>query len=169
MQSQRIKIEQAENSLYSGTIRNPKELQDLQQDVLSLKKHLVTLEDRLLDAMLEYESAASALDEARAAHAQIEARFAEQSHHLIEEQHTLIHTLERLETERKAAVATIPTSLLEEYHALRNAKRGLAVVIIQDGACSACGTTLTPAQQQIVRSGREITRCPTCGRILFAD
>ena len=30
VQSQRIKIEQAESSLYGGSVRNPKELQDLQ-------------------------------------------------------------------------------------------------------------------------------------------
>ncbi len=169
VQSQRIKLEQAETSLYSGTIRNPKELQDLQKDVISLKKHLVTLEDRLLDAMLACESAAAALDTARAAHAQVEARFNEQSRHLLEEQQTLLHTLERLQAERKAAEASINASLLDEYHALRREKRGLAVVLIRDGACSACGATLTPAQQQVVRSARKILRCPTCGRILFAD
>ena len=43
-QAQRIKIEQAEASLYGGAVRNPKELQDLQHDVASLKKHLATLE-----------------------------------------------------------------------------------------------------------------------------
>ncbi|MCC7511584.1 MAG: hypothetical protein IT296_02925, partial [Anaerolineae bacterium] len=42
-QSQRIKIEQTESSLYSGAVRNPKELQDLQHEAASLKKYLATL------------------------------------------------------------------------------------------------------------------------------
>ena len=38
------KLQQAEASLYGGTVRNPKELQDLQAEVASLKKHLITLD-----------------------------------------------------------------------------------------------------------------------------
>src|ERR1041385_8637896 len=48
VEKQRIKIEQTESSLYGGTVRNPKELQDLQKDIVSLKKHLETLEERQL-------------------------------------------------------------------------------------------------------------------------
>src|SRR5688500_11179968 len=36
---QKAKIEQAEASLYGGRVQNPKELQDLQKDVASLKKY----------------------------------------------------------------------------------------------------------------------------------
>ena len=46
VEKQRIKIEQTESSLYSGRVQNPKELQDLQKDVASLKKYLETLEER---------------------------------------------------------------------------------------------------------------------------
>ena len=56
-QSQRMKIQQAESSLYGGTVRNPKELQDLQADVVSLKKHLASLEDVQLDFMVSLEAA----------------------------------------------------------------------------------------------------------------
>ena len=45
-QAKKIKIEQTEASLYGGGVQNPKELQDLQKDIVSLKKHLVTLEER---------------------------------------------------------------------------------------------------------------------------
>ena len=52
---QSVKIEQTESSLYSGGVKNPKELQDLQMDVVSLKKHLGTLEERELEAMIHAE------------------------------------------------------------------------------------------------------------------
>ena len=47
-EAQKIKIEHTEASLYGGSVHNPKELQDLQRDVASLKKHLTTLEERQL-------------------------------------------------------------------------------------------------------------------------
>ena len=62
--AQQIKIEQAESSLYGGTVHNPKELQDLQNDVAALKRHLATLEERQLEAMLELDDAEQALKEA---------------------------------------------------------------------------------------------------------
>src|SRR5262245_9730557 len=42
--AQRIKLEQAEASLYGGSIKNPKELKDLEKDVDSLKRRLGELE-----------------------------------------------------------------------------------------------------------------------------
>jgi uncharacterized protein len=169
VQSQRIKIEQAESSLYGGAVRNPKELQDLQHDVASLKKHFVTLEDRLLESMLTTESAASFLTEALAALSKVESSLGNQTRHLTDERASLTHNLERLEAERKAASSPVDVKLFEQYESLRRERRGIAVTTVSDGACAACGTTLTPGQQQTARSSAQIARCPTCGRILFAD
>lgn len=169
VQAVRVKIEQAESSLYSGTIRNPKELQDLQLDAASLKKRLAALEDRLLEAMLANEAAASALNEARDAQTRAESRLGDEARRLTAERDSLTRALERLDAERKAASSPLEAGLLEQYETLRRERRGLAVVAIADGACAACGTTLTPAQQQTARSSAQIARCPTCGRILFAD
>ena len=169
VQSQRIKIEQAESSLYGGNIRNPKELQDLQHDVASLKKYLATLEDRLLESMLATEAAAASLTEARGAYAQVESRLGDQTRDLTTERAHLTHNLERLEAERKAAASPVDAKLLEQYESLRRDRRGIAVTTVSDGACAACGASLTPGHQQTARSSAQIARCPTCGRILFAD
>jgi predicted nucleic acid-binding Zn-ribbon protein len=53
--SLRIKIEQCESSLYSGTIKVPKELQDLQNEISSLKKQLGISEENELDLMFRVE------------------------------------------------------------------------------------------------------------------
>lgn len=169
VQSQRIKIEQAESSLYGGAVRNPKELQDLQHDVASLKKYLATLEDRLLEAMLASETAASSLTDARDAYSLVESRLGDQNRDLTTERANTTHNLERLGAERKAAESPLDAKLLDQYDSLRRDRRGLAVTTVSEGACAACGTTLTPGQQQAARSSGQIARCPTCGRILFAD
>lgn len=169
VQSLRIKIEQSESSLYGGSIHIPKELQDLQKDVASLKKHLATLEDRLLECMLAAEAATEQLTEAQAGLVRVEASLGNQNRNLTTESELLSHNLERLDAERKAATVPIDGKLLENYETLRRDKRGIAVATVSDGACAACGTNLTPGYQQTARSSREIFRCPTCGRILFAD
>ena len=57
VQSQRSKIEQSEATLYSGKVKNPKELQDLQNEAEALKRYLTILEDRQLEAMLVLDDA----------------------------------------------------------------------------------------------------------------
>src|SRR5687768_18403957 len=65
VEKQSIKIEQTESSLYGGRVHNPKELQDLQKDVASLKRHLSTLEERELEAMLVAETTEKDLQNAK--------------------------------------------------------------------------------------------------------
>jgi predicted nucleic acid-binding Zn-ribbon protein len=166
---QKVKIEQSESNLYSGNVKNPKELQDLQHEIAALKRHLITLEDRQLDAMLAVETTEQANQAALDNLEQIKSRFAVQNQSLMSEQTHLNKEFERLETERQAALSPLDPGLLAVYEGLRQRKRGLAITTISDGACAACGTTLTPAQLQSARSTSQSYNCPTCGRILFAN
>ena len=166
---QRVKIEQTEASLYSGNVKNPKELQDLQNESASLKRYLGTLEERLLEAMLEEEEAERERQMASREIEKIQARLANQNVTLTKEQSELGKELQRLESERDAALSPLDAKLLQAYGDLREQRRGVAVVEISDGACAACGTTLTPSQRQSARSATQIYNCPTCGRILFAN
>lgn len=164
----RIKIEQAEASLYSGSIKNPKELQDLQKDVTALKKHLATLEERQLESMLLSETATTNLEKAKNDLDLVQARLGNDHKKLIEEQTDLIRQMESLGQEREAALAPIESPLLTVYEDLRKQKRGVAVAEVDDGACAACGTTINAALQQTARSQKQLAHCPSCGRILFA-
>ncbi|NWF65489.1 MAG: hypothetical protein HXY38_14425 [Chloroflexi bacterium] len=164
-----IKIEQTESSLYSGNVKNPKELQDLQKELVSLKKHLGILEERELEAMLLTENTATALNQSQIDLEVVQSRLGSEHKKLLEEQNELIKQLERLGQEREAAAAPIETALLAAYEDLRKQKRGLAVAEVEEDACAACGTTLNAALQQNARSQKRLVHCPSCGRILFAN
>lgn len=169
VEKQRIKIEQAEASLYGGRVQNPKELQDLQKDVASLKRHRETLEERELEAMIAAEDSEKALQTARADLERVQANLKEQNRDLTQESDTLRKRLDRFKSERQAVVTDIASQALGTYEQLRKQKRGLAITTIADNSCEACGTTLTASQQQSARSTSQLFHCPTCGRILFAN
>ncbi len=169
VEKQRSKIEQAEASLYGGKVQNPKELQDLQMDVASLKRHLVTLENRELEAMATLENAEKELQAAKAQLEKMKAGLANQHVDLTRESDSLQKEIERLDSERKAVMSGISQPTVQTYDTLRKQKRGVAITTISESACAACGTTLTPAQQQNARSTSQLFNCPTCGRILFAN
>ncbi len=165
---QQVKIQQAEASLYGGSIHNPKELQDLQADVASLKKQLATLEERQLEAMLRVDETKTTVQTAQLNLEMSQTKFNEQHQHLIEEQSRILPDLETLRSERQAVVSSIAGDLLKAYETLRQQRRGLAVAEVSENACGACGTTLTAALQQSARYATDLVHCPSCGRILYA-
>lgn len=166
--SQREKIDQTEKALYSGSVTNPKELQDLQMEAESLRRHLATLEDRYLEAMVKLESAEEAQLEATETLDVIQQRKARQQSDLTNEKETLIDNLARLDEERQAAVVDVTTEDSALYNELRQRLAGKALALLQDGVCSACGVELARSRQQEVSSGSEVVRCSQCSRILYA-
>ena len=169
VEKQRIKLEQTEASLYGGRVQNPKELQDLQKDVVSLKRHLQTLEERELEAMIAVENTEKDLQITKTELDRVQSNLKEQNRDLTKESESLLKELERLNSERQATVTDIANQALSAYEQLRKQKRGIAITTIADNSCEACGTTLTPSQQQNARSTSQLFHCPTCGRILFAN
>jgi len=165
----RVKIEQVEASLYGGSVKNPKELQDLQKDAASLKKHLAALEERQLEAMLLAESADTELKQAKNNLDLVQAKLGDEHKKLLEERGELTKQDESLGQEREATLAPIESALLAVYEDLRKQKNGVAVTEVEDGACALCGTTINAATQQNARSQKQLAHCPTCGRILFAN
>ena len=163
----RNKMQQAESSLYGGKVHNPKELQDLQADVVSLKKHMTALEGTELSWMEKLEAAEGLSVRARQqlddALSQAEGR----NSRLVEEQSRLRRTRDDLQAEREAASGAVAPKLLEAYEHLRKSRRGVAVAEVRDNACGACGTTLTAALQQSARHAPDLMNCPSCGRILY--
>ncbi len=168
MQAQQIQIQQTDASLYSGSVHNPKELQDLQNDVAALKRHLSTLEERELEAMQGAETTEAALKQAIIGLELIQAKRGNEHHKLIDEQAALSKDLERLSSERQATISAVESQILEMYDSLRQQKRGIAVAEVSDNSCTACGTTLTASLQQNVRAASTLAHCPSCGRILYA-
>ena len=167
--NQRIKIEQTEASLYGGKGHSPKELLDLQNDVAALKRHMVTLEDVQLEAMLAAEEATSAHQAAQGNLLAAQNHSAEKNQGLHEEQTTLQKELEKLFAERAAVAGPIPPDALGFYDQLRQQRRGIAVAVISDNSCSACGSGLSAAQMQSSRSSGDMALCPSCGRILYGS
>ncbi len=168
VKEQRIKIETNESSLYSGKIRNPKELQDLQNDISSLKRFLAVLEDRQLETMIAFDEAEQEHNLAVQSLSIEQDRFNQNQKSLLDEEHNLQYEASNILAERQAATNTLGNDELIIYEQIRKQKRGIAVAKILNKSCSACGSTLNASLYQAAFSPNQITRCDTCGRILYA-
>ncbi|KPK89361.1 MAG: hypothetical protein AMJ88_17715 [Anaerolineae bacterium SM23_ 63] len=166
--TQRAKIEQTEKTLYGGQVRNPKELQERQQEAESLRRYLVTLEDRLLEAMIRLDEMQEQRDTADEALTHALEKQAHQHSGLKQELEELLAKIERLDAEREAALASVVQEDQELYEDIRKRLGGRAIALVQEGSCSACGMVVAHSVQQLIRSGSDLIRCSQCGRILYA-
>ncbi len=159
------KLTAAEEMLFSGRIKNPKELTNLQHEVDVLKTRRNQLEDKALEIMDQVE-----LSETRVAKisSQLEILTAEwqrQQQQLSDESEKLKTALSDLERKRQLLAGEIDPQAVEFYQKLRKEK-GTAVARVEQGICRGCRISLATTELQQARSG-SLVQCSSCGRILF--
>jgi predicted nucleic acid-binding Zn-ribbon protein len=164
---QRVKIQSNEQALYGGSVKNPKELEDLQMESESLGRYLETLEDRYLETMLEQEEAENAQERSAASLEEAKSHQDKLHTELIAEREEIDRRLSNLVDEREAALASVSDDDLSIYEKLRTQLHGVAVAALNGDGCGACGLTLPASSRQLVTSGDELIRCGQCGRILY--
>ena len=166
VKDQRIKIEQTESILYGGTVRNPKELRDLQNEVDALKRFLDILEERQLEAMLAVDEAEEKHQESLKILTYYRDKAKKQQTSLLQEREQLQNEISALQKQQTNAAQVILPKDLETYNRLRKQRAGIAVASVNNRACSACGATLTASLHQAARSPSQVVFCDSCGRIL---
>jgi len=163
----RIKRKTTQASMFSGKIKNPKQLEELQMETEALKRYINQLEDEQLEIMIAFESAENQEQKAEKRLSQIKAVTVQENAEMLGERKMIEADLKRLLREKDAVLQSIPPENLTLYHRLRKTKYGTAVALVTDGGCSICGQALTPADQQSIRASNQLVFCPSCGRILF--
>lgn len=160
------KIQHAEKRLYSGAVKNPKELLDLQNDISSLKRQKTKLDEQLFEAMLQLEEAETAQQQRAADFVQIEAAWRHSQSDLITEQAQLEANLATQHHDQAAARAALPAADLALYDQLRRRKAGVAVVELNGQLCGGCGVRVTGSVIQQLSQNDQYARCGNCERIL---
>lgn len=159
------KTTRSEQRLYSGTVKNPKELADLQAEVASLRRRHQKLEDDLLEVMIEQEEAEAAHTQAQQHLDETEAHWSLQQADLIVEQEALQKKLLEIEQTRAELLPSIDPGDLSTYQHLRRRKGGLAVTQVNGDACGACGMAISPnLKWQLRQEG--LAYCSNCERII---
>jgi predicted nucleic acid-binding Zn-ribbon protein len=162
------KISASEKRLYSGSVTNPKELGDMQDEVASLKRRRGALEDELLEAMVYSEEAEATLEACRTTLADTEAHWQANEMASKDELSGLEARLAQAQDEREQLRQTIAADDLALYDHIRARYGSVAVVTLRDGVCGFCAVTPSSTKLKRIRSGRELLQCGNCGRILLA-
>ena len=159
------KLTAAEEMLFSGRIKNPKELTNLQHEVDALKARRDQLEDKALDIMDQVELSETSVARISNQLETLKAEWQRQQQQLSNDLERLKAILSDLRHKRQLLADEIEPQAIEFYQELRKEK-GTAVARVEQGICRGCRISLPTTELQQARSGN-LVQCSSCGRILF--
>jgi predicted nucleic acid-binding Zn-ribbon protein len=164
----RAKIGPLETKLYGGSVRNPKELADLQADIDQLKRQLSTIEDRDLEALTLLEECDAEARATRAEAESLEAAWAEEQLELRSKASRLREEIASEDARRRDQAERIAAGTLRDYDRLRAARGGRALAKLDRNLCLGCRISLPQNTVSRARGGGALVHCPNCERILVA-
>jgi predicted nucleic acid-binding Zn-ribbon protein len=154
-----------EETLYSGKVKNPKELSNLQQEVNAMKAKRDQLENKTLEIMDLAETTATSVANTSSELKALEDEWHSQQQQLSADTERLKAKISDLNHKRQLLSADIDPQTLELYSELKKQK-GTAVARVEQGICRGCLISLPITEVQKAR-GNSLVRCHSCGRILF--
>ena len=165
----RAKATASEEKLYGGTVKNPKELASLQEQVVNLQQKMRVGDDKTLDIMAEVDTLQQKVSLKRGEVAKIEEDWRAEQASLLQQQAELGAALATLEQKGKDLAGKLDASSLELYQALRRKRHGRAVAKVEQGMCQGCRIALPMSELQRARLGQELVQCSSCERILYVS
>jgi predicted nucleic acid-binding Zn-ribbon protein len=160
------KLNQSTERLYSGKVKNPKELGDIENEVNSLSNRKETMELELMELMEKQESNSNALATNQVQLAEMEAVWVRKSQGLRIQQGEIALKMKALLVKRKEQAAKIDPLILTQYQKLLQSKSGLGLVKIKGSTCSGCKISMDGGTVRQVNNG-VLSKCPSCGRYLI--
>lgn len=160
------KLKRIEDELYSGRVRNQKELSALEHEADTLKTRLSKLETSELELMDKADKAVIKVSSSEKEFKAAEEAWERQKPELTAELALAKARLAEITEKRRKLASSIDPSAVTVYQSVRKA-RGKAVVPVEKGVCMGCRITVTVTELQKVRSG-QLVRCGSCGRILYS-
>jgi predicted nucleic acid-binding Zn-ribbon protein len=167
IQTLSTKMSASEKRLYSGSVKNPKELSDMQEEIASLSRRRGVLEDELLEAMVYTDDAEATLTLCQKTLDNTESQWQSTQAALNTEMYELQARLATAQAERAQSRQTIAVEDLAFYDKVRSRYGSITVTTLRDGVCGYCAVAPSSTKLGRLRSGRELLQCGNCGRILL--
>lgn len=151
----------------AGLITNPKDLERMQHELVSLERRIASLEDTEIEVMERLEEAQTTLDSVAEQLAATDERLTVLAKTRDEKAADIEVMLSSLVAERAEAVSGMPEDLMKLYEHLR-VQRGVGAAPLQARQCGGCQLTLNSMDLAKIAKAPsdEVVRCEECSRIL---
>jgi uncharacterized protein len=162
------KVAHDEGTLYGGSVTAPRELQDLQAEIESLRRRQSSLEDEVLELMESIEPLDAQAAELERRRADVAASREETERELTAQEAELDVQIEREQATRADLVDGMDARLLDEYARLRTQLGGVGVARLEGGRCQGCQLLLSAVERDRIKglAADALLHCEECGRLL---
>ena len=163
----RARRERDRSRMDQGLITNPKDLERMQHELVSLERRITTLEDDELEVMARLEDVQKTVDSLTAQVAATDERLAALTVARDERAGDLTGSHAEVTRDRAAAIEGLPADLLALYEKIRSAQ-GVGAAPLRARQCGGCHMTLNPSDLAVIAKAPEdeVVRCEECSRIL---
>jgi predicted nucleic acid-binding Zn-ribbon protein len=161
----RIKKDEARLSSGNAT---PKELEQLQHEIESLKKRQVALEEIELEIMVRAEASSSRVNTLTTDLSSLETLKSEINQRLATATTDINLLILSKTTARNEVVAKIEKPLLDLYEKIRTSNGGIGAASLVADKCNGCNLTINAVEMNRIKAlaADELLRCEECRRIL---
>lgn len=159
------KLKPLKKKLYDGSVKNPKELAGLKEQVDQISQKVHGEEDKVLDLMMRGEAMQEELSAQDCRVKELEEEWEKRRQALLAEKAELESTLEMVCGKRENLVASLDPDHVRIYEHVRTRNKGLAVARVEQGRCLGCRIALSTAEISRAR-GSDLVQCDSCGRVL---
>lgn len=163
----RSRIERDRKRLDAGQVSSPRELENLQSELESLRRRQDDLEEAALSVMERQEEASGRAGALTAERAEVAAAREDAVARRDSAVAEIDEQMRKLDQQRSAIAAEVPGDLLALYEKLRD-QHGVAAAALRRGQCEGCHLALGTSDLNSIRAAPpdEVLRCEECRRIL---
>jgi predicted nucleic acid-binding Zn-ribbon protein len=147
-------------------VHNMREHTAARAEVDAARQNLELAEDELLDAMQDQETARAALTDLEGDIASRQQEYGERLSELDAEHRKLEEEIAIDLDRRSNRALRIDERARSMYDTVRRGRADSALAPLVDGVCGHCYTAIPLQTQQVIRAGRVLVVCETCGVIL---
>ncbi len=158
-----------DKKMYAASASNPRELQAMQDEIDSFSRRRATLEDRVLEHMMEAEPLDAEIAAGEGKRGALDEDAMALLARVAEAESAIDAELAGIEADRAPLVASVDEALMARYEKLRGRFKGVGVAKLEGNKCMGCHLALPAAEAEAVRrQAREerIAVCPECDRML---
>jgi predicted nucleic acid-binding Zn-ribbon protein len=148
-------------------VKTNQEYHAVQKEIGFAQGEIKSLEDKVLERMLEADELTSALKKAEGDLASEQKAIDADRRGLTAEHADLGAALERMTHERATLVASLDPGVLLTFEQVSRKRNGVAVAEARDGICTICHVRLRPQVFNTVLKNEQIMQCDSCNRILY--
>ena len=151
-----------------SAVKTNKEYQALGHEIETAQRDLGSVEEKVIERMVEADSIAADVKQAEALFAAKRKEIDAQKKQLADELAAVEASLKTATEQRAALLAQIEPRLVSTFEQVARVRKGIAVTMAtRDGLCSVCHVRLRPQVFQLVRTNDAIIQCDSCQRILY--